>query len=186
MPAAALWAPAFLLSAAQAGAQEVDFHASGGSYDPFRVVRQRGGGREVQPSALFDGLVFSHEALGRDPVLVRTRTTPRGAPAWALYGRGGDWRVLVENLDARRSLVAWVRVPRASGSARVIRMTRAGLDGHGRQRMALAGRVLADRRGRLIAVGRPERTRLEITDGRARLVLGPMSAAVLIAGPGPR
>jgi len=182
-PAAALWAPAFLLSAAQAGAQEVDFHASGGSYDPFHVARAPGAGPELQPTALFDGLVFSHQALGPDPRLVGAFTAPRGAPAWALRSRDGRARVLVENLDARRHLVASFAMPRGSTSVRVIRMTRAGRDRHGRERMAIAGRVLADRRGRLVAAGRPAPATLAVRAGRVRFELGPMSAAVVIAGP---
>jgi len=180
-PAAALWAPAFLLSAARAGAQEVDFHASASSYDPFRVARLPDGRRDLQPAALFDGLVFSHQALGLDPRLVRTRTTPRGAPAWALRDRAGRPRVLVENLDAHRTLVAWIRLPRSVGSVRAIGMTRAGRDRHGHERMAIAGRLLGVRHGRLTAAGRPERVGLRVLGGRARVVLEPMSAAVVIA-----
>jgi len=180
-PAAALWAPAFLLSAAQAGAQEVDFHASDSSYDPFHVVRLPDGRRDLRPAALFDGLLFTHEALGRDPRLVPTRTMPRGAPAWALRDRSGRPRVLVENLDAHRTLVAWIRLPRATEAVRAIGMTRAGRDRHGHERMAVDGRLLGVRRGRLTAAGRPERVRLRVLGGRARLVLEPMSAAVVIA-----
>jgi len=180
-PASALWAPAFLLSAAQAGAREVDFHASDSSYDPFHVATLPAGRRDLQPAALFDGLVFSHEALGRDPRLVPTRTMPRGAPAWALRDRAGRPRVLVENLDAHRTLVAWIRLPRATEAVRAIEMTRAGRDRHGHERMAIAGRLLGVRRGRLTAAGRPERVRLRVLGGRARLVLEPMSAAVVIA-----
>jgi len=180
-PAAALWAPAFLLSAAQAGAREVDFHASDSSYDPFHVVRLPSGRRDLQPAALFDGLLFSHEALGRDPRLVPTRTTPRGAPAWALRDRSGRPRVLVENLDAHRSLVAWIRLPGSIGSVRAIEMTRAGRDRHGHERMAIAGRLLGVRHGRLTTAGRPERVALRVLGGRARVVLEPMSAAVVIA-----
>jgi len=176
VPAAALWAPAFLLSAAQAGAQEVDFHASGGSYDPFHVAHPPGAGAELRPAALFDGLAFAHEALGRDPRLVAVRTVPRGAPAWAL--RSGDHpRVLVENLDPRRPLVASIGMPRGSTSARVIRMTRAG-----RERMAIAGRLVVDLHGHLVTTGRSVRTTLEVTSGHVRLALAPMSAAVVIAG----
>jgi hypothetical protein len=179
--AAALWAPAFLLSAARAGVARVDLHASGAPYDPFRVLRGAGGATEVQPSALFDGLLFTREVLGGAPRLLGVRTTPRGRPAWALRGADGRVRVLVENLDSRRPAVARIRLPQAIGWASVVRMTPAGHLGHGPERMAVGGRTAVAVGGRLVLAGRRTAERAAIAGGRVSVVLAPRSAALVVS-----
>jgi hypothetical protein len=182
--ASALWAPAFLLSAAQAGAGQVDLHASGSVYDPFHVVRGSNGTAEVQPTALFDGLTFVRQALGPDPQLVAAATAPAGRPAWALRGSDGRLRVLVENLDAHRAIVARIHLPQAGGWARVVRMTRAGRDVTGRQRMAIDGQTRVSVNGRLVAVGRRTPAWAAVVRGTVRVALPPWSAAVVVtSGP---
>jgi hypothetical protein len=183
-PAAGLWAPAFLLAAAHAGVRRLDVHASGSVYDPFRVVRGPDGAVALEPSAVFDGLVFLHRALGAGAHLLPVRVVPAGAPAWAIRGSGGRIRILVENLDARRSAIARLAVPGTAGAATVSRLTVAGRDAAGHFRMAIDGRVLVDRAGRLVADGPATGTAIPVVRGRAHVVLPPLSAAVVSAGAG--
>jgi hypothetical protein len=179
-PAAALWAPAFLFSAAQAGASQVDFHASGSSYDPFHVVWNADGTADVQPTALFDGLAFARRALaGPAPRLAPARTSPAGAPAWALRTASGSWHVLVENLDAHRSTAARIQAPRTSGSVAVLVLSRYGPDAAGHQRMAAGGTILAGAHGRLVTVGQRVRVRARIHHGVVRIALAPLTAAIV-------
>jgi hypothetical protein len=130
---------------------------------------------------LFDGLVFLHRALGSALRLVAIRTRPANRPAWALLGADGRPRVLVENLSIRHAIVARIRLPQARGWAQVHRLTRAGGGANGRWRMAIDGRTLADRNGRLVAVGPAHRGGAAIRGGVVRVALTPLSAALVIA-----
>jgi hypothetical protein len=178
-PAAALWAPAFLFSAAQAGAAQVDFHASGSPYDPFHVVWEANGTADVQPTALFDGLAFARRALaGPAPRLLPVRTAPAGGPAWAVRTSDGSWRVLVENLDARPA-VTHIQAPRPSGAVDVLMLTRSGRDAAGHERMAAGGAILAGAHGRLVTVGRRVGLRAGVHRGLVRITLAPRSAAII-------
>ncbi|MDX6702249.1 MAG: hypothetical protein QOF26_2475, partial [Baekduia sp.] len=177
-PAAGLWTPAFLLAAAHAGVRRLDVHASASVYDPFRVTRAPDGTPRLEPGTVFDGLVFLHRALGDGAHLLPLRVSPAGTPAWAIRGSGGVLRILVENVDARRSAVARVAVPPTAGPATLSRMTPAR-DALGHHRMAIDGRVLVDRNGRLVPDGPQAVTPVTVVRGHARVGLAPMSAAVL-------
>jgi hypothetical protein len=177
-PAAGLWTPAFLLAAAHAGVRRLDVHASASVYDPFRVTRAPDGTPRLEPGTVFDGLVFLHRALGDGAHLLPLRVSPAGTPAWAIRGSGGVLRILVENVDARRSAVARVAVPPTAGPATLSRMTPAR-DALGHHRMAIDGRVLVDRNGRLVPDGPQTVTPVTVVRGHARVGLAPMSAAVL-------
>jgi hypothetical protein len=181
--AAALWGIAFVLSSAQAGASEVDLHASGSWYDPFRVVPRPGGRTAVEPSALFDGLVFAHRFTSGGARLLPSHATPRGAPAWAVRGPSGDIRVLVENLDPHARITR-IALPTGAVAAGASLLTPAGRNAAGRPRMAIDGQVLVERGGRLVALGTRTSTRIRVVGGHVRLALPPLSAAVVTASGG--
>jgi hypothetical protein len=160
-------------------------HASASVYDPFRMTWSPGGDPRLEPGAIFDGLVFLHRALGAGAHLLPVRVSPAGTPAWAIRGSGGAMRILVENVDARRSAVARVAVPPTAGSATLSRMTPAR-DALGHHRMAIDGRLLVDRNARLVPDGPPRVPPVTVVGGHARVVLAPMSAAVLTVSAGGR
>jgi hypothetical protein len=179
-PAAALWAPAFTFSAVQVGASQIDFHASGSPYDPFHVIPHPGGTADVQPTALFDGLLFTRRAItGPAPQLVPVHTSPAGLPAWAVRNGDGSWRVLIENLHARQTTLARIQAPGSSGTAEVVTMTRFGSDAAGHQRMAIGGRIVIGAHGRLVTAGRRVRMHVRVQHGAMRITLPPLTAAIV-------
>jgi hypothetical protein len=129
-PAAAVWAVRFVLSALKTGFQEVRFHSSGGSYDPF-LVR----GATVIARPLQSALVALNQWL---PIGASIRTVPgvRGLVATAVSApptatsatgatAGSAPQLILDNESAkpRTVLLRGVRTAQAA----LLSATRAGL-----------------------------------------------------------
>jgi hypothetical protein len=94
-PAAAVWAVRFVLSALKTGFQEVRFHLSGASYDPFSVR-----GAEVLRRPLESAL----SALNRWLPVGSSLRTASGAPGLletVVSGAPGGPRMILDNEQAR-------------------------------------------------------------------------------------
>ncbi len=129
-PASAVWAVRFVLSALKTGLQEVRFHISGGSYDPFSVH-----GEQVVDAPLDSALVALNQWLPVGSSL-RTATGVRGLLATAVSGDPSGPRVIYDNEQARTQTVvlpatAAVTVERFSASrAGLLMETLPALHGH--------------------------------------------------------
>jgi hypothetical protein len=118
-PASAVWAVRFVLSALKTGFQEVRFHLSGGSYDPFFVR-----GQEVVARPLQSALVALNQWLPVGSSL-RTVTDAKGLITTAVSGDPAGPSVILDNEQAKARTVA-LTAPHTLAVA-VLSATRTGL-----------------------------------------------------------
>jgi hypothetical protein len=111
-PAAAVWAVRFVLSALKTGFQEVRFHFSGGSYDPFAMR-----GSEVVARPLENALVALNQWLAPGSSL-RT-VSVRGLTASSVRTPAGASILILDNEGTRARTV----VARGAAAVRVEKLT---------------------------------------------------------------
>jgi hypothetical protein len=130
--ASALWAIDFSLTAAENGAQGVDFHGglnSLGDCFVFSPLCQVGKRNEYAARPLYYGMLFTHLLGSGKLVPVTLSTHPRNddVTAFALKpAAGGGLRYLVENMTYLRADVT-LSVARSTRSVRVLHLTAPGL-----------------------------------------------------------
>jgi hypothetical protein len=168
-PPSALWALSFLGSAATAGFSRVEFHSSGGAYDPFVLTPN---GITFRP--LFSAMVLADRLwpAGSRPLRL-SGSLPTGLAGWVARRPDGSLGVLLVNSDLNQA-------------KRIVLDTPAGQAILGRLQAAGASAVTLDGQQLVWASGRPSwkgHRRLErppVRSGRLTVRLTPGSAAWLV------
>ena len=170
--ASALWSAEMLFDLARMGVAEVDVHSwQGALYVPF-VFRHAGTRTLVHARPLLYGLWLFAEATPYPSRLLPVRVD--GGGVWATRGADGTLRVVAVNDDGAHTRTVRVRVPAATGVARVALLRAPSL--RARHGVTFAGRTIG-------TDGRPDGARrtsaVAPRAGAYELRLPPGSAALL-------
>lgn len=180
--AAALWAPDAMFELVRAGVDGVNFHSfPGAGYDLFQLHQGPSGWRGSVLSEYYGLLLFAQGApAGSHLLSVSSSSADPGLKLWATRGIDGKIRVVLIDKGHARSHVVGLRIPGASGTANVVRLTAPGLaaqDG-----TTLGGQTIGASTGMLSGPAISEQ--VSASGGRYVLRLPAASAALLTVGSG--
>jgi len=119
--ASALWAIDFLFTCAASGASGVNFHGGGRGPGYTPIADDGENVREVRPE-YYGTLLFSLAAQGRLTKVEVSGGNPSPS-AWAVSGRDGSIRIVIQDRDAAGEVPIDLEVPKAFSTASLLRLT---------------------------------------------------------------